>query len=100
MTKTTTPPKDRRTWHYLEKPKQFEFAPCACGNHDTVWSEWAGHLWCPVCEVDFIPKHSGLLEGPVMTQTLNLLGVCLDRYNMETNQVEFFDHETGQFTTE
>lgn len=84
-------PKIRRTWCYVQPPSHFEISPCACGNQDTQWSEYEGHLWCAVCDIDFVPKHSGVFSGPIPIRTAMLMGLCFDRYNLLTKKVEVFD---------
>lgn len=50
---------------YIQPPRVFDIAPCSCGNADTQWSEYEGHLWCAKCEKDFIPEHTGIFSGPI-----------------------------------
>ena len=86
---------EKRTWHYLQPPSSFEMAPCPCGNHDTQWSEFRGRLWCEKCQVDFVPAHAGIFDGPIGLGVCAILGISFDRFNMETQQVERFDAELG-----
>ena len=81
----------KRTWCYLQPPKQYDMAPCACGNHDTQWSEYEHHLWCEKCQIDFIPEHAGIFEGPIPVGCAAMFGISFDRLNLETNTVERFD---------
>lgn len=84
---------EKRTWHYLQPPATYGMAPCSCGNDDTQWSEFAKHLWCAKCEKDFIPEHAGIFDGPIPVATSMMLGICFDRFNMETQQVEPFEFD-------
>lgn len=84
-------PLERRTWCYAQRPSSFEISPCSCGNHDTQWSEFVGHLWCDKCEKDFIPEHNGVFDGPIPVQTAALMGVRFDRVNLQTHKLERFD---------
>jgi hypothetical protein len=84
----------KRTWHYLQPPASFEIAPCSCGNSQTQWSEFDKHLWCSVCEKDFIPEHGGLFDGPIPINLATMLGVCFDRFNLTLQIVEVFDQES------
>lgn len=92
-----TPERAKRTWHYLLQPKQFEMGPCECGNFDLQWSEWERHLWCDKCQIDFIPENKGVFDGPIPGRIAALLGMTFDRYNMDTQRVERFDLDTGDW---
>jgi|ERR1700722_513738 len=87
-------PLEKRRWCYVQIPQVYEVAPCACGNADTVWSEFRGYIWCPKCEIDFIPEHNGVFDGPIPVATAGLLGMSFDRLNLETDQIEPFEIET------
>jgi len=75
-------------------PWAYEIAPCVCGNTDTQWSEFKGRLWCAKCEIDFIPAHNGIFDGPIPVATSHLLGIRFDRINLETNEIEPFEFNT------
>lgn len=85
---------EKRKWCYAQPPSAYEMAGCACGNHDTQWSEYAGRLWCSKCEIDFVPEHAGVFDGPIPVATSMILGMSLDRINLETNEIEPFEFET------
>lgn len=84
-------PVERRTWHYLQSPIVYEMAACACGNADTQWSEYAKHLWCSRCCIDFVPEHAGIFDGPIPVNLCAMMGISFDRMNMETGKVEPFE---------
>jgi hypothetical protein len=86
-----------RTSAYLSPPKAFDVAPCDCGNHETQWSEYEGHLWCAKCEKDFVPAHNGVFDGPVLLRTAAAMGVRFDRYLLPTMEVEIMDLETCEY---
>lgn len=88
----------RRTFFYLAPPKDFEVAACKCGNIETEWSEHEHHLWCDKCQLDFTPEHFGVLGGPILINVAKMLGICFDRYNLETKQVEIFDADTCTYS--
>jgi hypothetical protein len=92
---TTALPK--RTWCYLSQPYDFEVAPCQCGNQKTQWSEFEKHIWCDTCQLDFIPKHYGVLDGPIPIRAATLMGLKFDRFNLMTQKVERFNIETCEF---
>jgi hypothetical protein len=87
----------KRTWHYNQPPKVYGIEPCQCGNVDTEWSEYQGNLWCPICKVDYIPKHWGVFDGPINLNLCRLMGIDFDRWNLETNEFEEFDVETLEY---
>jgi len=82
--------RERRTWCYVQRPAVYEMAPCACGNSDTQWSEFAKHLWCDKCQIDFVPEHNGIFDGPILLYTCALMGISFDRINLATGAVEPF----------
>lgn len=90
MSEVTTTTLKKRKWVYVQQPHEYEMAGCKCGNLETQWSEYEGHLWCDKCEIDFIPEHNGLFEGPIPVTTCEFLGVSFDRVNLDTMQVERF----------
>lgn len=90
----------KRTWAYLQGPAHFEMAGCSCGNHQTQWSEFEGHLWCDACQKDFKPSHNGILNGPIPFALATLMGISFDRVNLLTMQKETFSVETMSYTAE
>jgi hypothetical protein len=88
---------EKRTWAYLQPPKAFEMAPCACGNHDTQWSEFAKHLWCAKCEIDFLPEHAGIFDGPIPSQLAHMMGIRFDRVQLESGLIERWDHVNTKY---
>ena len=84
-----------RTWCYPQRPSAYEIAPCACGNHDTEWSEYQKHLWCAKCEIDFIPVHNGVFDGPIPIQLAVQMGMSFDRVDIATGKIARLNVETG-----
>lgn len=78
---------DKRTHVYVQRPHEYEIAGCACGNGDPDWSEFKGHLWCQECEIDFIPEHGGVFDGPIPVGVSALLGMSFDQVNIETGEL-------------
>ncbi len=72
----------KREWVYVMRPKEYEIAPCDCGNDDPDWSEFQGHLWCKACQKDFIPAHGGVFDGPIHVQGSELMGMRFDRLSL------------------
>ena len=82
------PKLEKRTHVYVCRPKAYEMSPCACGNDDPDWSEYKSHLWCAKCQIDFVPEHAGVFDGPVSPQVMRLLGIPVGMYNIETGEIE------------
>jgi hypothetical protein len=82
---------EKRTWVYVQRAAQYEVAGCSCGNLDPDWSEYKDRLWCSACQIDFQPEHWGVFDGPICVGACAMLGICFDRFNLETQQIERFD---------
>jgi hypothetical protein len=82
--------KEQRTWVYVQQPREYEIALHTCGDKTPEWSEFKDHLWCGKCQVDFVPEHWGIFEGPVPVNACKMLGISFDRFNLETGVVEPF----------
>lgn len=82
---------EKRTWIYVQRPAVYEIAGCACGNTDPDWSEFKGRLGCAKCQIDFKPTHGGIFDGPILVNCTQLMGISLDRFNLETQKVERFE---------
>lgn len=88
---------ERRKWHYAQPPATYGMAGCPiCGNFKTQWSEYQKHNWCAKCEIDFIPEHAGIFDGPIPINVCAMLGIYFDRVNLETNQIETFDLDKSE----
>lgn len=92
--------KPKRKWCYLMAPRGFDMSNCPCGNSMTEWSEFEKHLWCRNCDKDFIPEHAGVFDGPIPIKAAYLMGICFDRYNIETSKVEYLNIDTMEYSTE
>lgn len=88
---TAVEPLAKRDWVYVQRPADYGMPRCECGNVDPDWSEFQGRLWCAICRKDYVPVHAGVFDGPIPVHTSMLLGMCFDRFNLQTNQVEKFD---------
>lgn len=77
----------KRTEVYVLCPREYEMGPCLCGNPDPEWSEFKRHLWCPVCQIDFIPEQIGVFDGPIPINASHLLGLCFATINIETEAI-------------
>lgn len=77
---------ERRIWRYVMEPRDYEISGCPCGNESPEWSEYVGHLWCGSCQKDFIPAHSGIFDGPIPVNCMELMGISLDRIDLATGK--------------
>jgi hypothetical protein len=87
----------KRTWCYAHPPASFEVDPCSCGNTNTQWSEFEGHLWCASCQKDFKPKHSGIFSGPIPIELATRLGLSFDRIDLATGEIQKLDPDSGKY---
>lgn len=74
-------------------PRELCFAPCKCGNENLQWSEYEKHVWCNKCNIDFVPESNGILDGPIMIETCDLMGITFHSFDMTSNQIVKFDSE-------
>jgi len=84
--------RERRTWVYVQRPKDYEIAGCECGNDDPDWSEFLHMLWCTKCQKDFVPAHGGIFDGPIPVEACRLMGIDLRRLNLTTHEIEEAPH--------
>lgn len=82
---------EKRTWVYTLSPDHFQMAPCKCGKTAHQWSEFKKHLWCDACEIDFIPEHNGIFDGPIPIHTCAMLGITFDRFYFEDQKIRTMD---------
>ncbi len=87
MRKPAQSKKVKRTWVYMAHPADCGLPPCACGNTGVVWSEWKNHLWCALCEIDFIPEHGGIFDGPIPVAMTAMMGIDLRRVSLRTKKI-------------
>lgn len=88
--------KIKRVWCYIQKPFQHEICCPICKGINLDWSEWDGYIWCHDCKKDY-NNYISALSGPVPVQLVTLLGLSLDKYNLETQEVEHYDLEKNDF---
>lgn len=80
--------KEKRKWVFLQSPQTYCIPPCSCGNEDIQWSEYQKHIWCEKCQLDYIPEHNGVFDGPIMSNTARMFGMHFSRMNLETHEIE------------
>lgn len=87
----------KRVHCFVKPPKTFSIAGCKCGNEETQWSEYERHCWCPECQIDFIPEHNGIFDGPIPVGAAALLGISFDRIVIATREFERYNTQTLQY---
>jgi hypothetical protein len=88
--------KIKRIWCYIQKPAQHEISCPKCKGTNLDWSEWDKHIWCYNCKKDY-SNYSSALSGPVPVQVATMLGLSLDMFNIETNEVKHYDLNKDEF---
>ena len=82
----------KRRFMYVQKPQEYEIHCDKCGGLNLNWSEWEGLIWCYDCQID-TPGDKGIFSGPIPMTLATYLGICFDRYDLETQKVLKFDTE-------
>jgi hypothetical protein len=78
---------EKRKHCYVMHPLDYEISGCPkCGGTNVTWSEYVHHLWCYDCKVDYIPEFNGIFDGPIPLQLTEMMGIKLDRVNLETGK--------------
>lgn len=86
----------KRTWHYVQKPYEYEITCDKCGGIDIEWSEFEGKIWCYSCEID-TRGTEGVFGGPIPIGCATILGMSFDRWDMEKKRVLTYDEEKSQY---
>lgn len=85
----------KREWVYLSPPSKFEVSGCSCGNLDCQWSEYETMLWCGKCEIDFVPIHNGVFDGPIPIELSKLMGLSFARLDLLTHDILDLDFDNN-----
>lgn len=88
---------EKRTWHYVQKPQDQDIRCTKCGGSNLDWSEFARHVWCYDCEIDFT-DYVWALSGPIPIQAAYMLGFIIDIYDLETKMISEYNPNTGEYT--
>ncbi len=83
----------KREWMYVQKPQEYSIACDICGGNNLEWSEFDKLIWCYDCEKD-TPGTGGIFDGPIPVQTCQMMGICFDKINIETKEIEKFEQST------
>lgn len=78
--------KAKRKWAYVQNPKEYFIRCDLCESDNIAWSEYEGEIWCYDCEKD-TRGTDGVFMGPINVMAHKLLGICFDRYDLETGEV-------------
>jgi hypothetical protein len=97
---------ERRTWHYILPPIVYDMRCDKCWDGELnsktgkniTWSEFAHKIWCYDCKID-TEGFDGVFGGPIPMHASYLMGLCFDRWNLETNEIEFYNLETNVWDT-
>jgi hypothetical protein len=71
----------KRTWHYVQNPKDYEIECNLCHGTNIQWSEYEHNIWCYDCKKD-VKGTEGVFGGPVPIEAAALLGMRFDCYDM------------------
>jgi hypothetical protein len=89
----------KRTWHYVQKPYEYEIKCDLCGGTNIEWSEYEGCIWCYTCEKD-TKGTGGVFDGPIPVNLAHVLGMSFDRYDMINKKVIKFDLDKRDYVEE
>ena len=86
----------KRTWHYIQKPWEYEIECDKCHGHNIEWSEFEGKIWCYDCKID-TRGTEGVFDGPIPITAAAILGMSFDRWDM-VNKIRLqFDREKKDY---
>lgn len=83
----------KRKFVYICNPDMYEIPGCKCGHTKYTWSEYVDLLWCFGCEKEFTPEHWGMFDGPCSPVVLEMFGIPVHRYEIETGKIIKFEHD-------
>jgi hypothetical protein len=86
----------KRTWHYVQNPKEYEIFCDKCNGNDIEWSEYEGHIWCYSCKTD-TKGTGGIFDGPIPMGACKVLGISFDRWDMVKNCVLRYDEKQEKY---
>lgn len=78
---------EKRKYIFVGHPVQYEIRCDKCGGINIWWSEFEHMIWCYDCKVD-TKGTGGIFDGPIPFNALKLIGLSLDRINLETGKLE------------
>ena len=78
----------KRTWMYIFKPATYEISCDKCAGFNTVWSEFAGMIWCEDCKID-TRGNEGIFGGPIPLEIAMMMmgNNCFDRFYFKSKKI-------------
>jgi hypothetical protein len=86
----------KRTWHYIQNPREYEIHCDKCNGLNIEWSEYERLIWCYDCKID-TKGTGGIFDGPIPIGACKVLGISFNRWDMINNCVLTFDEETQEY---
>jgi hypothetical protein len=86
----------KRTWIYVQNPREYEITCDKCGGVNIEWSEFEAHIWCYECKID-TKGTEGVFGGPIPIEAAKILGMSFDRYDMVNKCLLKYDKEKQQY---
>jgi len=80
---------EKRTWHYIQNPKEYEITCDRCEGSNIEWSEYEKMIWCYDCKID-TGGIKGVFDGPVGIGAAGVSGMSFDKYDMVNKRVVRF----------
>ena len=74
----------RREWVFIMPPAAYEIS-CNLCDGEVEWSEYERLVWCWRCLKD-VPGNLGLFGGPIPIKACEMLGISLDKINLNTKK--------------
>jgi len=77
----------KRKHIYCMHPNVYEIGECVkCDGRNITWSEYVDYMWCYDCNIDYIPEHFGMFDGPIPMGLSEIMGIKFDRVNLKTGK--------------
>jgi len=87
---------EKRKWHYVQNPAQYEIHCDKCNGTNIEWSEFEKLIWCYDCKID-TKGTEGIFGGPIPVDTCAVLGINLDRYDMVKKRILRWNKEKQEY---
>ncbi|MDO8641499.1 MAG: hypothetical protein Q7R33_08195 [Nitrosarchaeum sp.] len=86
----------KRTWHYIQNPKDYEITCDKCNGTNIEWSEFEHMIWCYDCKID-TKGTEGVFGGPIPVELAGILGMSFDRWDMINKVRQVYDNEKQEY---
>lgn len=77
---------NKRTWHYVQNPKEYGVKCDVCQGINIEWSEFEHKIWCYDCKID-TKGTDGIFNSPIPVKCAEMLGIKFDKFDMINNKV-------------